>query len=227
MPTTQPRPFVLIPGAGGAAFYWHRVAALLRAGGREADAVDLPGDDDSAGLARYAALVDRAIAGRADAILVAQSLGGFTAALVAARRPIGHLVLVNAMIPEPGETPGQWWANTGSDAARTAAATLHGYGEDFDLGTYFLHDVPPHITAEMNDHARDESPAVFESACAFDAWPDVPITVMAGVEDRFFPIAFQRRVARKRLNRGIVALPGGHLIALSQPGPLAAALLAL
>ena len=34
--------FVLIPGAGGAAWYWHRVVPELRARGHEAVAVDLP-----------------------------------------------------------------------------------------------------------------------------------------------------------------------------------------
>jgi pimeloyl-ACP methyl ester carboxylesterase len=39
--------FVLVPGAGGMAWYWHPVAPLIRAAAREAIAVDLPGDDSS------------------------------------------------------------------------------------------------------------------------------------------------------------------------------------
>ena len=34
--------FVLIPGAGGVAWYWHRVVLELEARGHEAVAVDLP-----------------------------------------------------------------------------------------------------------------------------------------------------------------------------------------
>jgi hypothetical protein len=45
-------------------------------------------------------------------ILVAQSLAGFTA-LVCDRRRVDLAVLVNAMVPLPGETAGDWWANTG------------------------------------------------------------------------------------------------------------------
>src|ERR1700758_4861325 len=96
--------FVLVPGAGGMAWYWHRLVPLLRAAGHEAIAVDLPGDDRQAGLAAYAEIVVRAIADRSDVILVAQSLAGFTAPLVCARRPVRMLVFVNAMIPTPGET---------------------------------------------------------------------------------------------------------------------------
>jgi pimeloyl-ACP methyl ester carboxylesterase len=35
--------FILIPGAGGSAWYWHRVVPELEARGHDAVAVDLPG----------------------------------------------------------------------------------------------------------------------------------------------------------------------------------------
>ncbi len=40
-PAGKRRAFVLIPGAGGAAWYWHRVVPLLQEAGHEAIAVDL------------------------------------------------------------------------------------------------------------------------------------------------------------------------------------------
>ena len=95
-------------------------------------------------------------------MLVAQSLGGFTAPLVAAKVPLGSLIFVNAMIPAPGETPGQWWDNTGWAQARVAAAEKGGYGTEFDLAAYFLHDVPPEIAAAGETHQRPEADAVFE-----------------------------------------------------------------
>ena len=139
--------FVLVPGAGGAAWYWHRTVPLLERAGHEAIAIDLPGDDPTAGLPEYTRLVADAIGDRDDVVLVAQSLGGFTAPLVAAKVPLRGLVFVNAMIPSPGETPGAWWDNTGWLAARTAAAERGGYGTDFDPAVYFLHDVPPEVAA--------------------------------------------------------------------------------
>jgi pimeloyl-ACP methyl ester carboxylesterase len=48
--SAEHRTFVLIPGAGGAAWYWHRVVPLLQAAGHDAIAVDLPADDPAAGL---------------------------------------------------------------------------------------------------------------------------------------------------------------------------------
>src|SRR5262245_53690695 len=116
--------FVLIPGAGGAAWYWHRVLPLLEQAGYEALAVDLPGDDPHAGLHAYADLVIAAIGKRNDVALVAQSMGRFTAALACARAqvPIRMLAFVNAMIPLPGETASEWWDHTGWLQARKACA---------------------------------------------------------------------------------------------------------
>jgi hypothetical protein len=217
--------YVLIPGAGGSAWYWHGVVPLLEAAGHEVIAVDLPADDESAGLPEYARLVAGAIGDRDDVVLAAMSLGGFTAPMVAAKTPLRALVLVNAMIPLPGETPGAWWDATGSEAARTAAAQAGGYGTELDLETYFLHDVAPEVAAAGAQYQRDEAEAAFASPCDFTAWPPVPIGVVAGAGDRFFPAGFQRRVAADRLGVQADVLPGGHLIALAQPEPLARYLL--
>lgn len=46
--------FILVPGAGGMAWYWHRIVALLEQAGCEAIAVDLPADDSSKGPRDYA-----------------------------------------------------------------------------------------------------------------------------------------------------------------------------
>jgi pimeloyl-ACP methyl ester carboxylesterase len=220
--------FVLLPGAGGAAWYWHRVVPRLRAVGHDAVAVDLPGDDEQAGLPEYTQLAVEAVGAHAgDLVLVAQSLGGCTAPLVAGRLSLRCLVFVNAMIPTPGETPGAWWEDTGAVEARIATAAERGYGVEFDPGTYFLHDVPPEIVAAGEPHQRPEADAVFGSVCAFDAWPAIPIRVVAGADDRFFPVDFQRTVARDRLGVEADVLPGGHLMALARPTELADYLLDL
>ena len=208
--------YVLIPGAGGSAWYWSRVIPRLERAGHTAIALDLPGDDDHAGLPEYARLVTGAIGDRSDVVLVAQSLGGFTAPMVCESVPVESLVFVNAMIPMPGETPGEWWANTGALEARSAAAVAGGYG-DFDLVTYFLHDVPSDVAAEGAAHERPEADAVFASPCVFGSWLSIPIRVLAGADDRFFPVDFQRTVSIERLGVDADVLHGGHLIALARP----------
>ena len=212
--------FVLVPGAGGAAWYWHRIVPELRARGHEAVAVDLPGADESAGLPEYADAVAEAIGGRHDVVLVAQSMGGFTAPVVCARIPVRLLVLLNAMIPLPGETPGVWWDNTGWESARIAAARADGYPAEFDLATYFLHDVPAEVVATGEGHNFPEADIAFGQPCAIERWPEVPTQVLAGRDDRFFPLEFQRRIAGERLGAPVDSVPGGHLVALSCPAEL-------
>jgi pimeloyl-ACP methyl ester carboxylesterase len=58
------------------------------------------------------------------------------------------------------------------------------------------------------------------------AWPSVPTRVLSGADDRFFPVEFQRRVAQERLGIMPDVMPGGHLVALSQPAELATRLAA-
>ena len=119
--------FALIHGAGSDGWYWHLVEPELRAAGHETIAVDLPCDDDSAGLTEYVNIVANAVAGREDVIVVGQSMAGFVAPLVADRVPATRLiVLVAAMVPAPGETGNQWWGNTGFSAARREQAERDG-----------------------------------------------------------------------------------------------------
>jgi hypothetical protein len=220
-------PFVLLPGAGGAAWYWHRVVPLLEKAGHEALAVELPADDARAGLRAYAKRAVAAIGERRNVTLVAQSLGAFTAAVVCARAPksIGRVVFVNAMIPLPGETAGDFWGNTGSEKARKAAARRGGYGVEFELDTYFLHDVPKSVARTLASHEREEAAAAMREPARFRAWPDVPLHVVVGRDDRLFPRDFQARVARDRLGLAVDEVPGGHLVALSRPRELARLLL--
>jgi pimeloyl-ACP methyl ester carboxylesterase len=224
--------FVLIPGAGGAGWYWHRVVPLLEAAGHQAVALDLPADDENAGLPEYADLAAAAASrdggpgASGGTVVVAQSLGGFTAPLVCDRVPVDLLVLLNAMIPVPGETAGDWWDHTGVTPARDAAAQAGGYPPGYDLETYFLHDVPPEIAAAGEPYQKPEAEIAFSQPCDIKEWPAVPTRVVAGRDDRFFPVAFQRQVARDRLGLETDEVPGGHLAALSYPAGLAERLLA-
>ncbi|GAA4737297.1 alpha/beta fold hydrolase [Phytohabitans rumicis] len=214
--------FVLIPGAGGTAWYWHRVEPLLRGRGHDVVAVDLPAGDDAAGLAEYADAVVAAIGDRTGLVLVAQSMAGFTAPLVCSRLDVDLLILVNAMIPAPGESPGDWWANTGHEEARVAQARRDGRPEEFDAVADFFHDVPAEVTAAaFAEGEPPQSGTPFARPWPLKRWPDVPTRFLQGRDDRFFPLEFQRRLARERLGLAIDDMPGGHLVALSHPEELA------
>jgi pimeloyl-ACP methyl ester carboxylesterase len=214
--------FVLIHGAGSTSWYWHLVAPELRAEGHDVVAVDLPCDDDSAGLAAYTDTVVDAIGARNGMVLVAQSMAGFTAPLVCERVPVDLLVLLAAMVPAPGETGNDWWVNTGWAEARGAA----GLADDDDEVTLFLHDVPPDLAAESAHHIGNQSGTPFEEPWPLAAWPDVATRFLLCRDDRFFPADFQRRVVRERLGITPDEMDGGHLPALARPKELAERLLA-
>ena len=93
-----------IHGAGDVGWYWHLVEAELRRRGHETIAPDLPTEDDTAGLSRYADVVVDAIGDRRDVVVVAQSFGGYVAPIVAERTGAALIVLVAGMIPLPGES---------------------------------------------------------------------------------------------------------------------------
>lgn len=215
--------FVLVPGAGGAAWYWHRVVAELERRGHEAVAVDLPAADPAARLADYVDAVVAGADGRTGVVVVGQSLGGFSAPLACRPLRAVGLVLVNAMIPTPGETAGEWWEATGFEAAVTEAAERDGrdLAADPDQRQTMFHDVPPEVVAEAFTRPFEQEDGLFADAWPLDGWPEVPTRVLSARDDRFFPVAFQRRLARERLGVTPDELPGGHLVALSRPVELA------
>jgi pimeloyl-ACP methyl ester carboxylesterase len=97
----------------------------------------------------------------------------------------------------------------------------------FDPLIEFFHDVPqPVIDEAWAQGEPRQSASVFASPCAFESWPAVPTRVLIARDDRFFPADFQRRVARQRLGIAADEMPGGHLLALSQPDELSARLAA-
>ncbi|WP_435736306.1 alpha/beta fold hydrolase [Cellulosimicrobium sp. PMB13] len=223
--------FLLLPGAGGHPGYWQRLVPELDVRGHRTVPVDLPQHDESYG---WEALTDVALATLRTAlpddappdgtlVVVAQSMGAYVGGLVAEKVPVGLLVLLNPMIPGPGETAGDWWAATGHEAARAAA----GLGP-FDGVEDFFHDVPADITAAvLAGEDRAPSSRSFAQPWPASSWPDVPTVVLQARDDRLFPLAFQREVARDRLGLEVEEMPGGHLVALSRPADLADRLEAL
>jgi pimeloyl-ACP methyl ester carboxylesterase len=208
--------YVLIHGSGDSAFYWHLLEPELRDRGHQVAAMDLPCDDESAGLSEYAETVIGAIGARTDLIVVAQSFGGFTAPLVCSRVPVDLLVLVAGMIPLPGERGDDWSANTGFDQA----ARSSGVDYSDELGVFY-NDVPRGLAEEAIRHARRQADKPGEQPWPLDSWPDVPTRYLLCRNDRFFPAGWMRGVVRDRL--GIVPdeIDSGHCPALSRPRELA------
>jgi pimeloyl-ACP methyl ester carboxylesterase len=212
--------YVLIHGAGDVASSWDLVSDELRGRGHDVVAVDLPCDDPAAGLAEYADTVVAAVAVAVadgapdDLVVVAHSLGGFTAPQVAERLEARLLVLVTAMVPVPGETAGDWWTTSGYEAATRGRESL-------DETALFLHDVPAELGAAALANGRDQAAAPMRDPWPLDTWPDVPTRFLLCRDDRFFPPEWMRGLVRERLGIEPDEIDGSHAVYLSNPGELA------
>jgi pimeloyl-ACP methyl ester carboxylesterase len=211
--------YVLIPGAGGEAWYWHLVVPRLEAAGHRAIAVDLPAADPSAGLDAYvAATIDAVGADAGEVVVVGQSLGGFTAPIVAQRLDAIELVFVAAMIPKPGETPADWWGSSGFRAVWG--------GQELDDVEHFLHDLPPALLQEALERGEPEqTDRVMSDPFPLPALPAIRTRGIAATNDRFFPVAFMDQLIRDRVGVEPEHVGSGHLPALADPAGLVELLL--
>jgi hypothetical protein len=222
--------FVLIPGAGADPRIYRATIEALRELGHDGLAPPLPLDDLEAGPSDHAAAVVAAAPEATELVVVGQSLAAFAAPIAAERLAAAGLILLAPMVPRPGESAGEWWANTGH--AEAIADVLERFGpmrewsqEAFEY--VFYADVDPWVLKENAGFDGAPGEGMFTEPWPLDAWPEVPTAVLAPREDRLFPLPFQRRVCAERLGSAVEEMPGGHLPMLSRPRELAERLVAL
>lgn len=200
--------YALIHGAGDVGWYWHLVERELRTRGHRTVAPDLPIEDDDATLEDHTRVVVDAIGDRREAIVVGQSSGGYVAPIVAERVGAERLILVAAMIPQPGETVDEMLEATGWRMPRSDDPSAIGV---------FYHDVDPALAAEALSKERRQSDTSGAEPWPLPAWPDVPTHFIVCRNDRFFPADWLRGVVRDRLGIEPDELDSAHTPALSHP----------
>ena len=158
-------------------------------------------------IADYVDAVVTAAAGRTDVVVVGQSLGGFTAPLAAQRLGARGLVLVNAMVPRPGEQLGDWWAATGFEAAIGAAAERDGrdLAADPDQRETMFHDVPADVVAAAFSRPLHRSDVVGAYAGLR------PLLDLPDAEGSDETADISRRHAVLTSSTGVVTIVGGKL----------------
>jgi hypothetical protein len=216
--------FVLIPGAGSDPRVYGATIAALRDLGHDGVAPPLPLEDAAATPSDHAAAVVAAVAGLPETVVMAQSLGAFAGPLAADQIEARMLILLAPMIPAPGETAGEWWANTRhAEAIPDLIARFGGMGEwDKEaLDEVFLHDVEPEVVRRNERYNGAPGAGMFAEPWPAQRWPELPTRVLAPREDRLFPLEFQRRVTRERLDVEVDEIAGGHVSMLSRPAALA------
>ncbi len=209
--------YVLIHGAGGDAWQWRLLEAELRIRGHDAVAMDLPVEDESAGLQEYANAVIDAVGERTDLVVIAHSLGGYTAPLVCDRIPVKRMVLVAGMIPLPGESAFDMFANTSHQSSPVNA----GLSDVESMIATFMHDVPADLAQEAISRWRNQAGNPLSEPWPLHSWPDVPTHFLLCRDDRMFPADWMRGVVQDRLGITADEIDGGHFPALSHPKELA------
>ena len=167
--------------------------------GHRVVAPDLPSEDPDATFDDYATVVLEALENVPgdQVVVVGFSLGGHTAAVVAALRPVRELIYLAAMVPEPGLSLNDQFARGDS------------------------HDCDEPVARERFERSRSQSNRPFRARSSLKARPDVPTRYIVCSEDRLMDNSFWRVAVRARLGTEPVELGGSHSPMAAQPEKLA------
>jgi pimeloyl-ACP methyl ester carboxylesterase len=214
-------------GGGGGC----QVGPGLGPAGHAALAPDLPCADLAAGTPEYAQVVLDALGDADDVIVVGHSMGGLTAPLVAAARPVRRLVLVAALVAQPGRSlVDQLRAEPGLMLHPRQEGLEHddqrrSRWRDAEVAARAMYThCHPLVAAGAFARLRPQAPAPQVRPSPLAAWPDVPTDYVVCTGDRMVSPSWGARRAGE-LGATVRELPSDHSPMLSRPAELAELLL--
>jgi pimeloyl-ACP methyl ester carboxylesterase len=228
--------FALVHGGYHGAWCWEHLTPLLEQAGHDVVVMDLPLEDSAATFDTYADIVCEAL-DRCDddVVLVGHSYAGNTIPLVAARRPLRHLVYLCAMIPDIGRSladqlsDGLEMLNPAYEQGLSVPdEQLRQEWTDLDLArAVFYDDCSDQAAQAALNRLRAQSiyPAI--QPCSLTKFPTVKTTYVVCSDDQMLRPEWSRRTARERIDAELIELPGGHSPFYSRPAVLADVLLGL
>jgi len=220
--------FCLIHAAWHGSWCWRELSPRLEARGHRVIAPDLPCEEPDAGCSDYAAVVLDALADENDVVVLAHSLGGLTAPLVAAKRPVRRLIFLCALLPLAGRS---WLEQLEQDPEMIAPGIGRGLAvdgrgrsfwpdEEVAIGAMYQ-DCRPEIASWAAAQLRPQGQAPYREPCPLTAWPEVKSTYLLARDDRVVPAAWARQAPVERVRANVAEFPGGHSPFLSRPERLA------
>jgi pimeloyl-ACP methyl ester carboxylesterase len=228
--------FALVHGGFHGAWCWDQLSPLLQKDGHRVVTMELPLEDSAATFDTYADVVCAALEDcDDDVVLVGHSYGGNTIPLVAARRPVRHLVFLCAMIPDVGRSLVEQLADEPQMLNPKYEQGLSALDErmcqewaDLDIARdVFYFDCDEQIATAALHRLRPQSVNPALIPFTLTEHPRVPTTYVVCDDDRMLRPEWSRHAVRERLNATLVEMPGGHSPMLSQPNVLADLLLGL
>lgn len=220
----EPLTFVLVHGAWHGAWCWERFISELEAQGHRAIAVDLPIGDGTATFDTYADVIDDAIPGSDDVVLVAHSLGAMAIPLVASRRSVTAMVFVCGVMPLIGGRP--WDEGPPMEAPGVTSPLVRADDGSVswpDVGSAqaaMYHTSDPADATWCFSKLRPQNSSSLWGEYPLTAWPDAPALMIGGTEDRLVTIEWTRYTA-ERLGVDLVEIGGDHSPFLGRAGTLA------
>ncbi len=220
--------FLLIHGASHGAWCWERITPLLKAGGHEVAAIDLPGHGqdttprNKVRMADYVAAVRRHF--QPDTILVGHSFGGFPITLAAAREPgmVRALVYLCALVPRPGQA----FTAFRGEAITPELSAAQTVDREAGVTRAIPEKAGPVFYADCVQTDRDwalarltpQPIAVMTETVAFEP-PNLPRHYIRCTEDRVVFPAYQHSVSQDWTH--VYDMASGHSPFLSDPAGLA------
>jgi pimeloyl-ACP methyl ester carboxylesterase len=228
--------YALVHGAWHGAWCWERLTPLLQQAGHDVVTMDLPSEDGAATFDSYADVVCAALTGcDDDVVLVGHSYGGNTVPLVAARRPIRHLVYLCAMIPDIGRSLFDQLSDEPEmlnpayeQGLSVPDEQLRQVWADLDIAcAMFYGDCDEPTTKAALDRLRPQSAYPAIQPFSLTEFPGVKTTYVVCAEDQILRPEWSRQTARERIGAELIELPGDHSPFYSRPSVLADVLLGL
>ena len=221
--------FGLIHGAWHGGWCWTNVVAALEELGHTAVAVDLPIDQPTASTVEYARVAAEALAAGEPPIVVAHSMAGLVAPLVAETIRVRGLTYLAAVLRLPGRSLADDRADHLNDdisppgfgkELKRDAEGLTWWATAADAARHLYHDASEAEAAWAFAHLRHQK-GYWTDRSPQSAWPSVPAVSIVCAEDRAVTPEWSRRVARDWLGVTPIEFPGGHSPHLTRPHELA------
>ncbi len=224
---------VLLHGAWHGAWCWEPFLQALEGTGLRGLALDLPSEEPAADAARHAAVVERAVAGLDDdLVVVPHSLAGLYAPVVASRIGARGIVNLAALTPQPGSSglaQAKALPAIYTEPYRTAPMTRHDDGSTSvpaEIGRELMyHDVDADTAARAQSRLRRQFWRTWTQPCPVDRWPDLAYAHVACTDDRVLGAEGMQDGA-ERTGAPLTWIPGGHIPMMSHPQEAVAAVVA-
>ncbi|CAN5611114.1 alpha/beta hydrolase [soil metagenome] len=225
--------FALVHGAWHGAWCWQQLTPLLEQRGHQVVAPDLPCDDPSASFEDYAdvvcaALADQNLADQDDVVAVGHSLGGNTIPLVAARRPVRHLVYLSALVPQVGQSlrdqmravPDMLNPMSRQALSRPDELRRNAWVDESLTVQLLFGDADPDAAHTAFTRLRPQALYPYSPPFALAQFPPTDRTYVVCTGDQMVNPDWSRQAAQA-LDARLIEFPGDHSPFLSRPAELA------